>query len=805
MQRINQSKLLQRYQGKDISPDLNKALRRAAAFGSKADVETLILLGADVKSVGSRTGRTALHWAVVKNNANNIPLLMQHNASLHTKDRFGKTPAQYAAQSKFETVRQYGQNLNQYLVYSGVANNLVRYLDFKSSMHLLTQCMSWSVLVANHRLQLMHAYGEGVKDIVMAIPLPLRRSILERLYLHDERTTELLSLYFRLLQQPVEKRKELYAEQTGKSLPQNLLSKSMNNVVCFLLVFEKLTPEDIVTKSELVNPYAARMLDENVFKVEDYPKFKNQRAHSSTSNNLASLMSTGGLTLLREGLLSVEDASAIQNLRSVCTEAGINLLRRSIISARLLVEISKNASSFDMNGITKDGVIKLFDTGLVTFNVFDPGVKEHVLMAIQLYSHIDALLSGELLELLRQRRINLFQLASILRHLANSNNTYHGSKYDNSKTTILCSLIADGVIPVDQFHKIARFEIFLSVFAVNALMEGLLTWQQLADHPELAKLLCENGLKLLREGFLTVKDAVEIAGFAPKNITTAHHGANNLVYLMLDSGYEAVTSGAVSIDDAKKYSLAILQHKNAVIALSEKLITLQQASLFHCYGGVFQARSLSVLLDNLDVLREKLITPEEAALFYHSGSTHGSHDDLGKLMTPAGKEVLKHKVLPLAIAACLYNLDSLLGAINPDVIAALKFGLIDLNDFEYAPYGVKRSYTTKYPGVTDLAEVAKRLVADHVSQALVADNYPMSVKVEKAIKIQSHFRMHIARQKYGFFRHVSDLLKSGAVNISNMKIVSDALSLAEEGRVHKASEQLTKAGFIHLPMRGSTK
>jgi len=55
--------------------------------------------------------------------------------------------------------------------------------------------------------------------------------------------------------------------------------------------------------------------------------------------------------------------------------------------------------------------------------------------------------------------------------------------------------------------------------------------------------------------------------------------------------------------------------------------------------------------------------------------------------------------------------------------------------------------------------------------------------------------MQIARRQLGFFKHVSNLLETGTIKLGNVKAVNEAVTLAEQGKVHSAEVKLRAAGF----------
>jgi len=67
--------------------------------------------------------------------------------------------------------------------------------------------------------------------------------------------------------------------------------------------------------------------------------------------------------------------------------------------------------------------------------------------------------------------------------------------------------------------------------------------------------------------------------------------------------------------------------------------------------------------------------------------------------------------MPLAVAARLYNLRFLLNPDHPDIVTALKLGVIKLDDFKD---NYKPSYASKFPGVTDFTVIFEcKLLVDN--------------------------------------------------------------------------------------------
>jgi len=83
--------------------DLGKALRGASANGCDDDLRFLLAQGAPIDEQSPMTsnngGRTALHWSIVRKHEDCIFSLIKTGASHTIKDKFGKTPRDYAAEA----------------------------------------------------------------------------------------------------------------------------------------------------------------------------------------------------------------------------------------------------------------------------------------------------------------------------------------------------------------------------------------------------------------------------------------------------------------------------------------------------------------------------------------------------------------------------------------------------------------------------------------------------------------------------------------------------------------------------------
>ena len=95
--------VLKKYQleSEAVLPSKEKALRRAAAFNKEGyldDMRVLIEAGVDIdaKDDNPRNERTALHWAVIRQNPQAVELLLRHNANKSVLDCAGLFPHQYA-------------------------------------------------------------------------------------------------------------------------------------------------------------------------------------------------------------------------------------------------------------------------------------------------------------------------------------------------------------------------------------------------------------------------------------------------------------------------------------------------------------------------------------------------------------------------------------------------------------------------------------------------------------------------------------------------------------------------------------
>ena len=72
------------------------ALCQAAAIGDVSEIHRLVAVGADV-NLGDYDGRTALHLAVTERHRAAVQVLLQEGAVIECRDRWGLTPADYAA------------------------------------------------------------------------------------------------------------------------------------------------------------------------------------------------------------------------------------------------------------------------------------------------------------------------------------------------------------------------------------------------------------------------------------------------------------------------------------------------------------------------------------------------------------------------------------------------------------------------------------------------------------------------------------------------------------------------------------
>lgn len=778
MQRPSQQKLLKNYQGKDPAPNLDRALRRAAAFGPACDVEALLAFGANKHGVDSQ-GKTCLHLAIEYGNIRTIPLLIRNNLSLTVRDESGKTPQDYAARSENPHIKDhYGHNAAQYLCWSGVLINVVKHLDLDSAKCIALISAAWAASVRADRKNRIATLGQDALSLLSKLDSVIRAKILKHLYQNDDKTKEKLGLFFEVLRQSdlKEKRKRIAAAM-NIPLPEKIED---THAYWYMIIFGILTPEQISANSRFNNVFAAIMLEDKLITLADGGKFRHSGSIHGPHDNLGCLFTKNGFLAVREKLIDIDDAPFHQDLKGALTDKGMELLRSGTISSKLIAAMCRTFYHFHMFTLTSDKVFSLLKSKQLSFGGLDPTNKDDVALAIKLYSHINIISHDDCLALLSSARIDLVTLIQIAEHLTKENICY------------LKQILESNAIPCRMLPTIPRLNTVLTTHGITALFEGLITWQQLSKHAELSILLCDNGLTLLRDGWLTVEDAVQIADCTNSKINRVDIHTNNLKRLITDTGVQAIKDNVVSLADAKKYSLSILDLPNALAALKERLISLEQASKFHGYGSVFQARSLKILLENIELLREGIITPEDAAEFYHSGSISGHHDHLNELLNPIGQIALRRKLITIKDACVIPELAKLFNPKNPDIITALECGVITPDDFKY---GNKCSSWGGKQGMTDMVAFTKACIAHHMKKLTTTNESSNADPTKSAIKIQSVCKMHLARRQLGLFRHISHLLKTGAVNLGNLDAVQQASEATSKGQISKAIAKLNGVGL----------
>ena len=67
-------------------------LQQAARFNRTDVIHELLQRGADVNKRDRYFGLTALHWSAMKNNTDDIRLLLRNGASTTIKEKWGRTP-----------------------------------------------------------------------------------------------------------------------------------------------------------------------------------------------------------------------------------------------------------------------------------------------------------------------------------------------------------------------------------------------------------------------------------------------------------------------------------------------------------------------------------------------------------------------------------------------------------------------------------------------------------------------------------------------------------------------------------------
>lgn len=564
--------------------------------------------------------------------------------------------------------------------------------------------------------------------------------------------------------------KELFSMLQNQGLARSKLPENVKvtNGAIISITFNILRAQNLQGKSKFDNDYAIYGLDKQLFKTNDIV-FRPHHKSSDHCPQLAKILSSTGIKVLEQGQISLEEihdllALDIIDLSSEFLDEEIEFLRKKLIHPKLLIEMNKRSQKATISSITeKPRIINLLESKLVTFSNLDSKKHEDLNLANSIFNKLDMLSEPAWRDLLSKGLIAVNDLVKLYR-------------LESKHVSFLYEILVESLIPVNEISNIEGITYLLCPLGIATLREGLITWKQAKEfrYNDFSPLITEGGLKCLREGFLSLKDALDIFNIRFLN--------QNLSYLLSEPGLTAFINNVITIEDAKKYDLKVISIPGATTALKEKLITLEQISKFPFYKNSFSynpPQSFSALFTELGLqaLRENLINPEQAAQYYDSKSENGNQDNLSILLNPIGMMALRKKLISADKACYLPGLFNLLREDNPDIITAMELGLISPSDFQN---GGKYTWLGISPFQT------KKLISDHLKSQLNLSEG----NLKNIVSIQSMCRSSYAKNKFTLFQRIDGLFKSESVSIKNIREVNEAINLAEQGKLTEASDKI---------------
>ena len=756
-------------QSEQNTPDMNLALRRAAAFGTPEDIQSLVKFGAKIDSQDPKKKRTPIHNAVIQGKISNVITLIELGANLYLEDIEKQTPITLAKNE--ELIQLFTGKSHRVFNDSNATFQIVSQLPIRDLFSSQRVSLQWRAAIRATLINILSIASLNENDVTSFFKLPtfLQYIIAKQTYDRKVRAEMVKGLLSILPLSPVDRVQAVFPG--AQSDNKNSLCSDIGIVSHFLNLtkgsniysivnavspmYAALTFVDFIPPTQIridnlslsgfptKNLYMA--LREKIITPEQIIKF------SSSYHYWPELLSDSGLEALRHGFITFEQAICCDNISRV---------------------ISKNGMiAFHENLITMEQAIL---------------VKE-----------LDYLLSDFGLQALRENLITPAQAKNVY-YMAGAGGRYGNLRYLMSENGLIA--LREKLITPEQAAPIQDLNVLLSSFGLQALREGLITPEQAKEiyhsgngtrQANLKYLLTENGLKALRLGFITPERAISYdhAAIFTQDIflqniqavinaglltVTDVQQIEDLPSLFRDNGLSALTKGVITLEQAKKYkSLQILNHPNGIKALEEGLITLDQTLLFRGYIGGHAPRSFEALLSNLGLqaLREGLITVEQATKFYHSGRAGNyPQDNLDDYLKPDILLALREKITTLEELKG-YNLYYSLQEQNINkrkkIIFALKNKLFSLSDFNF-----REKYSHGVP--------------DKELDNLISK---FQEKNQACLVVQKHWRGYWGRKEFGLVKSLYDLKKTGIIN--SFDKITQVETLLSNHKIQEASIELT--------------
>lgn len=562
--RTSQSTLLKKYQGKDTQVDMHKALRRAVASNkSIQDITDLLFYGASVKETAP-DGKTAMHWAMEKENIAAVPVLFKANASLYSPDMMGNTPAKIALESMNEEIHSYAHNLK-----NPVCNNpLIELLFlFGSSMDLISLkkvCVAYSLYYAKIENEFYKKLPSSSKTIMERLPRPLRETTVIRM-LKDDNIAR-LGILFQILEASYQEPYQYAPSNKRKQLLKELINIEVNfdlpDSVVISLVLGISTRDEIANSPILREPNAVYMLDRTMISFPLLDAMRKVNYYSPTHTFL-----TNVIKLIKLNMIDFDSFNAGK-------KEDVALASKIVQNVDLLTQ--KNIQNF----------LKTAEFTVIEF----------FSLKIEFTSEKITLLS-ELLSLLPRETIQSIK------------------NLDELLTQNTIQALKEGLLTIEQINKFETIKDITSDSGLTYLREGILSVPEALCvskiNNNLACLLTSQGKYALKNALISIEDSTKYP----------------LSFLNIPGSITALEEKLMTLEQISKFydrygsrysqpqSLNALLSESGLQALREKLITPEEGTMFYHSGSISgNHENLHVLLNpiGLIALRKKLITPQEA-------------------------------------------------------------------------------------------------------------------------------------------------------------------------------------------------
>lgn len=369
--------LLKKYTKSSETPELDLVLRRAAAFGTMHEIEILINAGANIHSLGSQSGSTALHQAILHGKIENIRTLILHGASVNVPDKNNMTGMNLAEKqadkkileviSAAENARIFNQDtliklilmqlpLRDLFRQSALSKEWQKAVKETLEMHLLPAGLTPEQMKQFFSLPQIYQYlvlgqflvkkdKDAIHSLFMILNMPQvnRWAVLIPSILSMNNCTDIMCIVIilRIIPERIIDR-FLMRDQYHPYFPRDNNIDTKNDLLYTALIFA----EGLIKQSDevlntpvifsLLNRHGYTALREKLFSLSDVKLFRPHYFPGMRPEDLiATLLSEQGVNALRNKLITPEQAAAFKedrSLKSILSPAGLNALKEGLIT-----------------------------------------------------------------------------------------------------------------------------------------------------------------------------------------------------------------------------------------------------------------------------------------------------------------------------------------------------------------------------------------------------------------------------------------------------------------------------------------